>query len=109
MWTVRYGRIDAIESDLAGGVAVIESGRLFGGDSGYAYKGEVNTAGHTITGTLTIIRHDPSVMSIYGRDEDQFELAFEASRVSDARIEGSFKRPGFPSARLVMTRIAELP
>ena len=109
IWTIRFGPIEALESELNGGVAMIESQRVFGGDAGYAYVGDIAVVAQTVNGKLTIKRHNPSWTSMYNRDEDEFQLTFSGTLVSDSRIEGHLFRPGFPSARLLLTRFAELP
>jgi hypothetical protein len=109
VWTVRFGSSQALEADLNGGVAIIESGRIFGGDSGYAYIGDLEVAAQTVKGKLRILRHDPQVNSMYGVDEDEINLTFTGTIVNPDRIEGSLHRPGASSARLLMKRFAELP
>lgn len=109
LWAVRFGSAQSREADLEGGVAMIESGRIFGGDSGFAYVGTVEIAAQKVEGELTIIRHNPKVSSIYGRNEDRFQLKFSGSRVNERRIEGNLNRPGFPGGRLVLTWVADAP
>lgn len=109
MWTVRFGPAQATEADLNGGIAVIESGRVMGGDSGYAYLGSIEVAAQSVNGKLRIKRHDRQVASMYGRDEEEFELGFTGTRIGEDRIEGTLHRPGAPAARLLLKRFAELP
>jgi hypothetical protein len=97
------------ESELEGGVAVIETGRILGGDSGYAYVGTVDASGQHVSDRIRSIRHNRAVESVYGRDEDEFELSFKGMSLSHERIEGELHRPGFPSGRFVFTRLVELP
>lgn len=108
MWTVRFRGPGGAVGDLNGGVAIIESGRLMGGDSGYAYIGPIKVSGESVTGTLKIIRHDPNIESIFG-DVDEFEIGFNGRRVSDTRIEGELLFQGHAAAGFFMNRLAELP
>ena len=53
------------------GVAVIETGRILGGDSGFVYIGEIQPkmeAGWPIE--VRVKRHDPRVESIFGDIDD---------------------------------------
>lgn len=108
MWTIRFDAPLGESFELRGGVAVIESSRLFGGDSGYAYLGNVDVEGDAIRGSLRIIRHDPNIQSLFG-DVDEFDLSFEGRRLSDDRIEGRLQVRGFPPGVFFMQRLAELP
>jgi hypothetical protein len=111
LWTVRFGAVGADVSEMNGGVAVMESGRMFGGDSAYAYLGKFNIEGSKVTGTLTIIRHNfsPDFASIYGTNEKHFPLTFSSTRVGDDRIVGRLQRKGYPDADLVLDRLSSLP
>jgi hypothetical protein len=109
VWTVRFGPEGAPESELNGGVAMIETNRIFGGDSGYAYIGDIKVNAAAVDGTLKIVRHNAQIVSMYGLDENEFELTFSGERVSDTRVEGKLQRQGYPSAMLVLTRLTELP
>ena|SRR5438270_8563610 len=109
LWTVRFGSAQTPDHELEGGVAVIESGRVLGGDSGYAYVGSVDVKNHKVSGRLRVIRHNPNVSSVYGLDENEFELAFEGVLLSNERMEGELRRSGYQAARFVFTRLAELP
>lgn len=108
MWTVRFESPDGAEMELRGGVAVFESGRLFGGDSGYAYLGGYEVKGDTVSGSLTVLRHDPTIISVFG-DVDRIEGFFNATRTSDDHMSGTFLSAGFPAASVELRRFAELP
>ena len=101
-WTVRFGPAND------GGVAVLESGRIYGGDSGYAYLGSYEVDGERVAGRLTIIRHNPQIRSIFG-NAARFDLSFAVSRISDDSYRGALNAPGLPNAQLTLNRLAELP
>lgn len=74
LWVVQFLEPSDPTMDLNGGVVVIETGRILGGDSGYFYLGQIgNQQNGTWPITLTITRHDPNIVSIFG-DIDQFAL-----------------------------------
>jgi hypothetical protein len=108
-WTVRFGDPTAPAEELNGGIIVLESGRLFGGDSGYAYLGRYEVQGDQVVGALRSIRHHPGVNSMYGRDEDVLELDFRMQRSGDNLVLGELVRPGFPNGKVILRRLAELP
>lgn len=73
LWTVeftsalnRYGR----------GVLVITNGRILGGDDGYYYTGECEINGNIINANMTIIKYDPSSISVFG-NINHFELILD--------------------------------
>lgn len=110
LWTVRFGRPETPPGEMEGGVLVVESSRMFGGDSIYAYTGRLEVAGEDITGDLTVILHNPNYgQSIYGKRELQFTARFIAKRVDEKRIEGWIKREGEIDVRVMMRWLADLP
>lgn len=108
-WTVRVGDPRQRFEDLNGGVAVLESNRIFGGDGGFAYLGTYEVNGQELTAELQIIRHDPQVESMYGDALDTYSIILAARRVGDNLIQGVARRHGFPDAQVIMRRLAELP
>lgn len=108
-WTVRFGDPRAGARELNGGVIVLESGRLYGGDSGYAYLGLYDVSGERIDGSIHVVRHDPDIISIYDRDEDEFDLRFRMVRQGDEAMEGELIRSGYPNGRVILRRLANLP
>ena len=93
-----------------GGVVVLETNRIFGGDSGYYYTGTFSIFGDRIEASARITKHNPSWANAFGDDARQFEI-----RVL-GRIEGEIilanmerlDRPGF-SVPLRLIREAPLP
>ncbi len=82
LWVVRFLAPANPEMDLNGGVVVIESGKIFGGDSGYFYVGSLQPIDSGVwSSEVTINRHDPDIISIFG-DTDVIHLS------------GQFKRDG---------------
>jgi len=74
LWVVSFLAPVDPKMNLNGGVAVIETGRLLGGDSGYYYIGDIYGESRDSWGiNLRITRHDPNIESVFG-DIDTFEL-----------------------------------
>ena len=110
-WTVRFGAVGAPEGQMNGGVLVFETGRIFGGDSAYAYLGNYVLNGAELSGALRILRHndDPAFVSLYGSNETSFDLTFSGNRTSGDTIKGRLHRQSYPDAALALKRLADLP
>ena len=66
LWIVKFLTPNDPSMDLNGGVVVVESGKIFGGDSGYFYIGSMEPSGSSVwSSELTITRHDPSIESVF--------------------------------------------
>lgn len=77
LWIVKFLGPDDPAMSLNGGVLVIETGRLLGGDSGYVYTGEAGPlANGRCAADVTVTRHDPNMESVFG-NVDQFVLRGE--------------------------------
>ncbi len=64
-WTVNF---DSNSGNLGSGVVVIDKGRVFGGDSGFMYTGNVNVEGSIVHVDIDISRHsDFPIQSIFGQ------------------------------------------
>ena len=108
LWTIRFDAPGGDESNLRSGVVIFETGRVFGGDAGYAYVGTFEVDGTNIRGAARILRHDPTIHSIFGDGED-FQITFDCERVSDTRMEGRFTYSAGKGGTLAMTRLVDLP
>lgn len=114
LWVVKWLLPEGVESDLTGGVAVIETNRLYGGDSGYIFVGSLDRQGSGIWKVdVSVTRHDPNITSLFG-DLDQFALS-GTLQFSETDMGGrSVMLAVFPSAEgvplsVAMTKVAELP
>lgn len=75
LWVIKFLTPDDPTMALNGGVVVVETGRIFGGDSGYFYVGSLDPAGKgTWNANVRITRHDPDIESVFG-DVDMIELS----------------------------------
>lgn len=111
LYAVRFGHVGTPNLGTNGGVVVLESSRLFGGDSWYAYTGTYRLEGDRVTGQLHAIKHfdQPGSQSAWGTQENEFDVQFIA-RVNRDHTEatGTLSRHGNELGfRLV--RVAELP
>jgi hypothetical protein len=114
LWAIRFLLPSGVEGDLSGGVAVIESGRLLGGDSGYFYVGDIDPISQATWRTkLAITRHDPSIESFFG-DLDTFNLEglVRVDTVDDLgrqTLTAEFPGETGRELRIRMTKVAQLP
>lgn len=110
LYVVQFGDV-AGPSFKNGGVAVLETNRIFGGDSGYFYLGTFSVSDSKITATITVTKHDPAWRDAFGDTATQFKVELHGQVVGNT-ISGQMKRldkPGFPSLPVRLTRKAELP
>ncbi|HVJ40016.1 MAG TPA: GrlR family regulatory protein [Dongiaceae bacterium] len=107
LWTMQYRDAGGWQS---GGVVVLETGRLFGGDSSFYFIGGYNMAGDKLTAKAAVEHYDGSNFSAFGVPLKSFSVEGEFTRKGNL-MEGYFWQPGNPSLRLpiLLTRRADLP
>jgi hypothetical protein len=109
LYVVEFGDV-AGSSYRNGGVVILETNRIFGGDSGYFYLGEYSIFGDRFTGTVGITKHNPLWMNAFGDDAAQFEIRVMGSVQNDVIVATMERldRPGL-SLPLRLLRKAPLP
>lgn len=110
MYQVKFGDIQAPNQYVNGGVVVLETGRVFGGDSGYYYLGEFNINQDNITVKAIIEKHDPTWHSAFGDNSLKFGITVNA-KIKAGVIEGYMIKDGASQQKLPirLKRIASLP
>jgi hypothetical protein len=104
LYVVEFGDV----SDIAppgtyrnGGVAVLlETNRVFGGDSGYYYVGDYSVYRESIVATIKIVKHDPNWSDAFGDTAESFTVKMQAGPMSAGVIEGSIERTDIPGVKL---------
>jgi hypothetical protein len=92
-----------------GGVAVLETTRVFGGDSGYYYVGTFNIDKDQLSANIQVVRHDPAWQSAWGDKADNFSIIL-SGKITNNVIAGHMQRVGIDIQLPVrLTRKAELP
>ena len=92
LYLVRFG--DAAASGYPhSGVLVMVGGRLFGGDSGFYYRGKLTREGDTIAATVEMTRHDPKWHSAFGDPSRSFAIKI-TGQVWGLNIVGKMERVG---------------
>jgi hypothetical protein len=79
LWYVNFG---SNQEAFGAGVAVFETGRIFGGDSSFYYKGNYEIKNSTITAEVFVKKHSEGLDSI-------FENLSEFNIVLEGPLEGS--------------------
>jgi hypothetical protein len=82
-----------------GGVVVLETGRVFGGDSGYYYLGEYSVDGSKITADIAVVKHNPAWSNAFGDTAQRFK-AHIVGRISGNVIQGHMERVDIPGTSL---------
>ena len=82
-----------------GGVAVLETNRIFGGDSGYYYVGNYTIKDSQFEATVKIVKHNPTWEDAFGSTSPSFKVKVQATS-NNGIIEGFVDRLDPPQARL---------
>lgn len=110
LWLVKFGDHQSPGQVDNGGVLVLESGRGFGGDSGFAYVGTYEVSGDKFKGTFSITQFDPDMESVWGPGITEANLEAELTREDDM-MHGFMKVVGanLPPLPLYLVRFKDLP
>jgi hypothetical protein len=74
LYVVEFGDVSVPGTYRNGGVAVLETGRVFGGDSGFYYLGEFQSTNGTVTATIDVTQHNPLIQNAWGNGATNFKL-----------------------------------
>ncbi len=116
MWKFQSGSVDEPDTPVWGGIIVLESGRLFGGDSVMAYLGTYNVDRGEITAQARV--WDWNTEAVIGETENVFGMRSPVDyrvqllgQLREGMVEGYIWPDDQPHMRLRarMEKIAELP
>jgi hypothetical protein len=107
---VHFGDVEVPGQYRNGGVVVLETGRLFGGDSGYYYTGSYELQPHRIQAEAIVVKHNPSWIDAFGDNAQEFKIDLSGMKMGDD-YEGIMTRRDKPQIRLPirLSRVAALP
>src|SRR5438874_2604832 len=74
-----------------GGVAVLETNRIFGGDSGYYYVGTYSVKDGQIEAQVRIVKHNPTWVNAFGDASPSFNIKMQGS-ISNGVLQGQMER-----------------
>jgi hypothetical protein len=111
LYVVEFGDIGSSAQAMRnGGVAVLETNRIFGGDSGYYYVGRYTIRDNQIDATVRVVKHNPNFANVFGDTAQSFDARLQGS-VTDGVMNGHIERLDRPGTRLPvrLTRKENLP
>ena len=110
LWLVKFGDFETPNQARNGGVIVFESGKAFGGDSGYAYVGRYEVSGDNFTAELDIIQFNDEMGDVFGLNSSEFAVTVNLTR-SDNLMKGTMVVPEQigVSLPLILQRFRDLP
>lgn len=74
-------------NDAGAGVVIFDSGKIYGGDSGFYYKGNYSVEGKNVTAKIRVKNYFPGFPSVFGNLKE-FTLIFDMP-VTAGDINGS--------------------
>jgi hypothetical protein len=101
LWTVDFGAV-------GGGVIVLKSGQIFGGDGARYYLGTFTAKGTKLEGQLSIAWYFGPRKTVWG-DEAKVAETKMTGEVGSDTITGNLTRAGYPAIPFHMTKRADLP
>jgi hypothetical protein len=112
LWTVTF----QVESPSPGGkwenggVIVLETSRIFGGDSQYYFVGSFKLRGEgEFTGRLKVVHYHGDRRTAFGDAGPIFEVDVQGKLVTPDTIAGVMSRPGFGALAFRLNRREALP
>jgi hypothetical protein len=110
LWTVDF---DTVAGWKNAGIVVLETNRVFGGDSAFYYLGHYELNGPQITGQITVTCYLTGTHQTAWGDTTpaltSFAVRLEGTRVGPDSMTGQMYRQGFPPLGVRMVKRAELP
>lgn len=103
LYTMTFGDNVAPAAARNGGVVVLETGRVFGGDSSFSYVGTYRVVSDLIQAEARIERYNDLLQSAFGDDGTSFKVWFVGKIVSDQKIVGYIERPDMLGQRVGVT------
>lgn len=93
----------------AGGVVIVEDGKVRGGDNQYLYSGSYSEAPTGTTATLRVKAYTSSAKDVFGGKGGAFDLSL-TGQIDDTSLSftGPSPKPGSPPITIRGTKIAQL-
>jgi len=111
LWAAEFGHAGAEWVGANGGVVVLETNRIFGGDSGFAYQGHFTLINGWFSGKLDVYRHreDAGFTDVFMTGADKFQLTIEGRLQPDGTILGRLVYPEAAPIGVQLRKLADLP
>jgi hypothetical protein len=102
LYVVEFGDVaTGGDSYRNGGVAVLETNRIFGGDSGYYYIRRFTITGNQFEANARIVRHNTSLPSAFGDNSLSFNIKVHG-QINNGLMQGVMQRLDVPRVLLPM-------
>ncbi|MHB1608422.1 MAG: hypothetical protein ACYCXX_07250 [Acidiferrobacter thiooxydans] len=106
MWTARF---QSNKEGSGAGIVVLETERVFGGDSQYYYIGAYRVDGNQISIRLTVTHYANEMDSIFG-PLPEFAVTLKGEmNEKEMNLKGQANQDDDLQIHLIMKRVAELP
>ncbi len=107
LWTLQFRSAVGWQ---VGGVIVLETGRIFGGDSAYYYIGDYQAQGDAVTARIAVEHYEGPLGDAFGTPLKSFTIQGHFQRNGNV-MTGEFWRPQQPAMKLPgrLMRRADLP
>ena len=99
LYVVEFADILAPGTMRNGGVAVLETNRVLGGDSGYYYIGNYTIKDNQIDADVRIVKHNPAWGNVFGDAAISFTVKMRGTVVNGI-MQGTMERTDRPGMRL---------
>jgi hypothetical protein len=100
MYVVEFGDVALPANTYRnGGVVVLETLRVFGGDSGYYYVGSYTVKDYHMEANARIVKHDPNWTNAFGDTSLSFNVKMQGT-IGNGIIQGFMQRLDMPGVRL---------
>ncbi len=109
LYVVEFGDVEG-HGYRNGGVVILETCRVFGGDSGHDYLRDYTVLGNRFEASLRITKHNPAWGNVFGDDAPQFDIRVQGN-IEPENIVAVMERTDRPGLRLPLrlARKASLP
>lgn len=99
LYVLQFGDVALGGHYRPGGVVLLKSDRIFGGDSGYYYVGDYSADDKTFEASVKVVKHDPTAQDAFGDRSASFNLSVRLA-IGDGRMEGHMERLDHPGVQL---------
>ncbi len=106
MWTAKF---QSNKGAFGTGIVVLETGRVFGGDSQYYYVGDYSLDGRQISVNISVTHYANDIDSIFGRLREFTVILKGEMNEKKMDLRGQANQDGNLQIELTMGRVAELP
>ena len=99
IYVIEFGDFMSLGGYRNIGVAILKTGKVYGGDNGYYYIGEFAVQGNQLSAAVRIVKHNPNFTHIFGEPDTSYAVKI-LGIIHNGIIQGSVERPDKPGIRL---------